>query len=51
MAKRLEKEEIRSINKYTYNGTDDDGKKLFFKINEYSEGRYSRKMKKKKKSF
>lgn len=39
--KDLEDEEIRSINKYTYNGTDDDGKKLFFKINEYLEGRYS----------
>lgn len=39
--KDLEDEEIRSINKYTYNGTDNDGKKLFFKINEYLEGRYS----------
>lgn len=39
--KDLEDEEIRSINKYTYNGTDDDGNKLFFKINEYLEGRYS----------
>ena len=38
--KDLEDEEIRSINKYTYNGTDDDGKKLFFKINEFLEGRY-----------
>ncbi|WP_317294653.1 ADP-ribosyltransferase [Ligilactobacillus saerimneri] len=38
--KSLTEEEIRSINKYTFNGTDPDGKKLYFKINEYAEGRY-----------
>ena len=38
--KDLTKEEIKAINKYTYNGVDDDGQKLYFKINEYLEGRY-----------
>lgn len=38
--KALTKEEIKAINKYTYNGVDDDGQKLYFKINEYLEGRY-----------
>lgn len=44
--KDLTAEEIRSINKYTFNGTDNDGKKLYFKINEYNEGRYTPKDKK-----
>lgn len=39
--KALTKEEIKAINKYTYNGVDDDGQKLYFKINEYLEGRYT----------
>lgn len=38
--KDLTQEEIKAINKYTYNGVDDDGQKLYFKINEYLEGRY-----------
>lgn len=38
--KDLTKEEIKAINKYTYNGVDDDGQKLYFKINEYAEKRY-----------
>lgn len=36
----LSEAQENSIKKYTYNGTDDDGKKLYFKINEYLEGRY-----------
>lgn len=39
MGKVLTQEEIKAINK-TYNGVDDDGQKLYFKINEYLEGRY-----------
>ncbi|MBM6773067.1 hypothetical protein H5991_06180 [Ligilactobacillus agilis] len=39
--KVLTQEEIKAINKYTYNGVDDDGQKLYFKINEYLEGRYT----------
>lgn len=39
--KDLTQEEIKAINKYTYNGVDDDGQKLYFKINEYLEGRYT----------
>ncbi|OJG31482.1 hypothetical protein RT42_GL000697 [Enterococcus cecorum DSM 20682 = ATCC 43198] len=37
----VSEEQESSIKKYTYNGTDDDGKKLYFKINEYLEGRYT----------
>lgn len=37
----VSEEQKNSIKKYTYNGTDDDGKKLYFKINEYLEGRYT----------
>lgn len=36
----LTDDEIKSINKYTYNGVDPDGKRLFEKINGYLEGRY-----------
>lgn len=38
--KILKEKEIISINKYTNNGKDSDGMKLFEKINEYLEGRY-----------
>lgn len=37
---KLTDEERRSLNKYTYNGVDPDGKRLFEKINGYLEGRY-----------
>lgn len=37
---KLTDEQIRAINKYTYNGVDPDGKRLFEKINGYLEGRY-----------
>lgn len=37
---KLTDDEIRAINKYTYNGVDPDGKRLFEKINGYLEGRY-----------
>ena len=36
----LSSDEKRAINKYTYNGVDKDGKRLFEKINEALEGRY-----------
>lgn len=36
----LTDDEIKAINKYTYNGVDPDGKRLFEKINGYLEGRY-----------
>ena len=37
---KLTDDEIRAINKYTYNGADPDGKRLFEKINGYLENRY-----------
>lgn len=37
---KLTPRERNSINKYTYNGVDPDGKRLFEKINGYLEGRY-----------
>lgn len=37
---KLTDDEIKAINKYTYNGVDPDGKRLFEKINGYLEGRY-----------
>lgn len=37
---KLTDDEIRAINKYTYNGVDKDGMRLFEKINGYLEGRY-----------
>ena len=37
---KLTDEERRSLNKYTYNGVDPDGKRLFEKINGALEGRY-----------
>lgn len=36
----LTDDEIKAINKYTFNGVDPDGKRLFEKINGYLEGRY-----------
>lgn len=36
----LTDDEIKAINKYTYNGVDPDGKRLFEKINGYLENRY-----------
>lgn len=38
---KLNDEERRSLNKYTYNGVDPDGKRLFEKINGYLEGRFT----------
>lgn len=38
--KDLTDDEIKAINKYTYNGVDPDGKRLFEKINGYLENRY-----------
>lgn len=37
---KLTDDEIKAINKYTYNGVDPDGKRLFEKINGYLENRY-----------
>ena len=37
---KLTDDEKRAINKYTYNGVDKDGLRLFEKINGYLEGRY-----------
>lgn len=39
--KKLTENEKKAITKYTHNGVDKDGKKLFEKINGYLEGRYN----------
>ena len=38
--KNLSDNEIKAIKKYTYNGVDFDGKRLYYKINGYIEGYY-----------
>lgn len=37
----LSDDEIKALRKYTYNGVDDDGKRLYYKINGYIEGYYN----------
>lgn len=37
----LSDDEIKDFRKYTYNGVDDDGKRLYYKINGYVEGYYN----------
>ncbi|NLD16641.1 MAG: hypothetical protein GX666_03560 [Tissierellia bacterium] len=37
---RLNEYEINSIKKYSFNGVDPNGEKLFFKLNKYIEGNY-----------
>lgn len=37
----LSNDEIKDISKYTFNGVDNDGKRLYYKINGYVEGYYN----------